>query len=106
MLDVTLSSDVKVTYCTNSIRVTVGEYHFFHPIKLVRCVGHITLLYTEDWKFKLIKSEKQGEKWVDINIIECVGKEIEKYVITTVIHKPLPLDPLDYVEIPKDLLDE
>lgn len=108
MLEITIT-DVKTTCCAKSVRIGLPDgYHFFHPSQFVDFYGElVTIHFTEDWSFRLIKSEKKDGEWVDVDVIQVVGEMIKHYVTDLpLLHKPEKLEPLDNVEPLQELLDE
>ena len=102
-----LDRDVRVTACARSWRIACGDWHFFHPEKMVKVSDCIEIVYTDEWIFRLVKSEKVDGEWVDIETKEVKGSDIECYIgAISLMHIPPTLEPLDDVEVPTELLDE
>ena len=104
-----VSSSIYFKELENSVLFILDDdFKFFHPLSMTNFIcNNIEITYTDEWKFTLRKSEKVDCIWVDIENKEVKGSDIECYIgAISLIHIPPTLEPLDDVEVPKELLDE
>lgn len=108
-----LSDDIKAYPCGNSLRVCMPEgsdyegYSFFHPLKLVNGEYGLSLVYNDDWVFRLAKRKKVGGEWQTVSTAELTPEELKDAIgDIPLLHKPPKLDPLENVEPLEELLDE
>ena len=104
-----VSSSIHFKELKNSVLFILDDgFKFFHPLSMTHFIrNNIEVTYTDEWKFTLRKSEKVNDEWVDIETKEVKGSDIEFYLgAISLIHIPPTLEPLDNVEVPKELLDE
>ena len=104
-----VSNSIHFKELENSVLFILDDgFKFFHPLSMTHFIcNNVEITYTAEWKFTLRKSEKVNDEWVDIETKEVKGSDIEFYIgAISLIHIPLTLEPLDNVEVPKELLDE
>ena len=104
-----VSNSIHFKELKNSVLFILDDgFKFFHPLSMTHFIrNNIEVTYTDEWKFTLRKSEKVNDEWVDIETKEVKGSDIEYYIgAISLIHIPPTLEPLDNVEVPKELLDE
>lgn len=84
-------------------------YSFFHPKKLADYFGNgFELTVSYSWQFKLTKSERHEDGTWEIvdTVLLAVDELTELLDAVPTIYTPRHLEPLENVEVLKELLDE